>query len=72
VHPPRQQVSAEDFEREAREAAAPAPDADTEVLQKLLTVKDQMIWWALANCLRAHLRVLCLTCAVARASQVAG
>ena len=41
------QVSAEDFEREARAAAAAAPDADTEVLQKLLTVKDQMIWCVL-------------------------
>jgi hypothetical protein len=51
------QVSAEDFEREARAAAAAAPDADTEVLQKLLTVKDQMIWCVL--CAPSH----CASCA---------
>ncbi len=39
-------MCAEAFEREARAAAAAAapPDRDAEVLQKLLTVKDQMIW----------------------------
>ena len=37
-------VSAEDFAREAREASAATPDADVEVLHKLLTVKDQMIY----------------------------
>jgi hypothetical protein len=41
----RAQVSAADFEREARgAAAAAAPARDAEVLHKLLAVKDQMIW----------------------------
>ena len=38
------QVCAEAFEREARAAAAGPPDRDAEVLHKLLTVKDEMIW----------------------------
>lgn len=36
-------LSAEEFEREIRLAVA-RPDTEREVLQKLLAVKDQMIW----------------------------
>ncbi len=38
------QVSADAFEEEARAAVASQAERDREVLQKLLTVKDQMIW----------------------------
>ena len=40
------QVSAEEFEVDARAAVATQAERDKEVLQKLLTVKDQMIWCA--------------------------
>lgn len=43
--PPCPQLSAEDFEREIRLAVA-RPDRELDVLQKLLAVKDQMIWRA--------------------------
>ena len=41
----------EDFEADARAAVASQAERDKEVLQKLLTVKDQMIW-----CVRADVR----------------
>ena len=40
------QVSVEEFELDARAAVATQAERDKEVLQKLLTVKDQMIWCA--------------------------
>jgi hypothetical protein len=39
----------EEFEVDARAAVATQAERDKEVLQKLLTVKDQMIWCAPAG-----------------------
>ena len=51
----------EDFEVDARAAVASQAERDKEVLQKLLTVKDQMIW-----CVRADVRHTLAVAASAR------